>query len=207
LICRIGVLVSGRGSNLRAILHSIRSGYIKNGSVSVVISNRAQVPAIEMAESFGVPPIIIDSSRFTGDKWEYDKLLIEALENHGVDSKNGLVLLAGFDRILSPHFVNHYSNRLMNIHPSLLPSFPGLHAQKQALEYGTKVTGCTVHFVVPEVDAGPIILQRAVRVKDGDTIESLSKRILKQEHKIYPEAVKLFLEGRLKIIGRKVHVL
>ena len=132
--------------------------------------------------------------------------LIEALRQRGVTRNDGLVLLAGFDRILSPEFVKHFQGRLMNIHPALLPGFPGLHAQKQALDYGVKVAGCTVHFVSAEVDAGPIILQRTVKVKEGDNEETLTSRILREEHSTYPLAIKLFAEGRLKIEGRKVRV-
>ena len=140
------------------------------------------------------------------ERAHYDSRLSESLKRRGVDPLHGLVLLAGFMRLLSPGFVNLYDGRILNIHPSLLPSFPGLEAQKQALDHGVKVSGCTVHFVVPEVDAGPIILQRAVRVKEGDTVEALSHRILRQEHRIYPLAVKLFVEGKIRMNGRKVVV-
>lgn len=202
----LGILVSGRGSNLRAILHSIKNGYIKNAKVGIVISNREGVPALTIAGEFKARNAVIPSSGFAGDRWAYDKLLIDCLEMNGVTRKDGLVVLAGFDRILSEGFVRYYADRLVNIHPSLLPSFPGLHAQRQAVEHGVKVSGCTVHFVVPEVDAGPIILQRSVEVKDGDTEESLSERILKEEHKLYPRAIKLIIEDRVKISGRRVVV-
>jgi phosphoribosylglycinamide formyltransferase-1 len=149
---------------------------------------------------------VMESAKHVGTRQEYDAKLIGALQKRGVSANNGLVLLAGFDRILSPEFVTHFRGRLMNIHPSLLPGFPGLHAQRQAIEYGVKVAGCTVHFVSPEVDAGPIILQRTVNVREGEDEETLTSRILREEHRAYPLAVKLFAEGRLKIEGRRVRV-
>lgn len=204
----IGVLVSGRGSNLRAILEAVRNGRIKGAEVRVVVSNRPGVPALDVAREFGVPVVVVDDSEFKGgSRWDYDRLVLEELERHGVKPGEGLVLLAGFMRILSREFVELWSGRIMNIHPSLLPAFPGLRAQRQALEYGVKYTGCTVHFVTHEVDAGPIILQAVVEVRDDDTEESLAERILKKEHEIYPEAVRLFVEGRLKVEGRRVKIL
>ncbi len=200
----LGILVSGRGSNLRAILNSVKQRYIKDAKVGVVISNRDGVPALSIADEFKVKRVVIPSSGFAGDRWAYDRLLIDSLERNGVTRQGGLVILAGFDRILSEEFVKHYPNSLINIHPSLLPSFPGLHAQRQALEHGVKVSGCTVHFVVPEVDAGPIVLQKAVDVKEGDTEESLSDRILKEEHRLYPKAIKLIVEGKVSMSGRRV---
>ncbi|MFB5612530.1 MAG: phosphoribosylglycinamide formyltransferase, partial [Nitrosarchaeum sp.] len=151
----------------------------------------------------GVKTEIIESKDFKGSRFEYDKKIISALEKYGVTPKNGLVCLAGFMRIISPEFVQKYKNRIINIHPALLPSFPGLDAQKQALEYGSKYTGCTVHFVDSGVDTGPIILQYIVEIKKGDTEKTLSKRILEKEHKAYPEAVRLFAEKKIKISGRK----
>jgi phosphoribosylglycinamide formyltransferase-1 len=206
LHCNLGILVSGRGSNLKALLAAIKRGSIKNAHVSVVISNRPDVPALQIARSFGVETEVIDSSEFKGAREEYDSLLVNSLERHGVSQKNGLVILAGFMRVLSQKFVARYSQRLINIHPSLLPAFPGLNSQRQALQYGAKVTGCTVHFVIPEVDAGPIIIQRAVTVREDDDEESLSKRILTQEHRILPEAVRLVVGGKLKVSGRRVLV-
>ncbi len=200
----LGILVSGRGSNLRAILSSVKKGYIKDARVGVVISNRDSVPALGIADEFKVKRVVIPSSGVTGDRWAYDRLLVDSLESNGVTREGGLVILAGFDRILSEEFVKHYANNLINIHPSLLPAFPGLHAQRQALEHGVKVSGCTVHFVVPEVDAGPIILQKAVEVKEGDTEESLSDRILKEEHRLYSKAIKLVVEGKVNLSGRRV---
>ena len=170
----------------------------------MVLSNRPAVRALEIAKRFGVPSTVVESAGYPGTRQEYDAGLVEALERARVSAEQGLVLLAGFDRILSTEFVTHYQGRLMNIHPSLLPAFPGLHAQRQALEYGAKVAGCTVHFVSPEVDGGPIIIQRAVKVKDGDDEVSLSSRILVEEHRAYPLAVKLFVDGKLRIEGRSV---
>jgi phosphoribosylglycinamide formyltransferase-1 len=184
----------------------VRRGFITNAEVGLVISNRSGVKALEIADKFGVHTAVIESAKHAGTRQEYDAKLIEALRLRGVTANAGLVILAGFDRILSPEFVTHFQGRLMNIHPALLPGFPGLHAQKQAIDYGVKIAGCTVHFVSPEVDAGPIILQRAVKVEEGDTEETLSSRILREEHRAYPLAIKLFAEGKLKIEGRKVKV-
>jgi phosphoribosylglycinamide formyltransferase-1 len=202
LTCKIGVLVSGRGSNLEALLKATTSGFIKNAPIAIVISNKPGVRALDIAKRFGTPTEVIPVD--VQDRAAYDAKLADALIRHGVEPGSGMVLLAGFMRLLTPEFVGRYSGRMLNIHPSLLPSFPGLNAQQQALDAGVKVTGCTVHFVVPEVDAGPIILQRAVEVAEGDSLESLSARILKQEHVIYPHAVKLFVEGKLTLKGRKV---
>ncbi len=193
---KIGVLVSGRGSNLEAILRATRSG-IKGAEVSVVISNVPDARALEVARRFGVKAVALPSEGVPRE--DYDARLIEVLRNHGVEQGKGLVLLAGYMKLLSKRFVEAYAGRIMNVHPSLLPSFPGLDAQRQALEYGVKISGCTVHFVVPEVDAGPIIVQKAVEVRRGDTEKTLARRILTQEHKIYPQAVKLFVEGRLSV--------
>ncbi len=201
---RIGVLVSGRGSNLEAILKSIERGAIKGAKVAVVISNDPTAKALQVAERHGVRAEALASSGIPRE--EYDAKLVEILEANGVNPVQGLVLLAGFMRILSAPFVEKYRGRMMNIHPALLPSFPGVRAQKQALDHGVKVAGCTVHFVVPEVDAGPIIAQRAVPVMEGDDEETLSSRILRQEHRLYPKAVKLFVDGRLRIEGRRVIV-
>jgi phosphoribosylglycinamide formyltransferase-1 len=205
----IGVLVSGRGSNLQAIIDAVESGYIK-AKISVVISSRKDAPALQRAKEHGIEAIFIDPQDFWKDKEhreekrvEYDKKIIAELEKRNVE----LVLLAGYMLMLSPYFVNKYKNRIMNIHPALLPSFPGVNAQKQALEYGVKYTGATVHFVDAEMDHGPIILQDVVPVYDDDTVETLSNRILEKEHKIYVEAVKLFTEGKLKVEGRRVKIL
>jgi phosphoribosylglycinamide formyltransferase-1 len=198
----IGVLVSGRGSNLEAILGAIESGSVKDASVVVVISNDSTARALEVARQHSVTAVALESS---GESREaYGGRIASVLRENGVLPGNGLVLLAGFMKILPKSFVDLYKDRIMNIHPSLLPAFPGVRAQLQALSYGVKVAGCTVHFVVPEVDAGPIILQRTVEVRDDDDEDSLSARILEQEHKIYSEAVGLFAEGRLRVNGRRV---
>jgi phosphoribosylglycinamide formyltransferase 1 len=200
----IGVLVSGRGSNLEAILDAVDNKYIIKGEVKIVISNKPGVGALEIAKKHHVPVVVLDDKGLRKLDSEYDMKTITTLESHGVNSREGLVALAGYFRILSPQFVEKYHNRVMNVHPALLPSFPGLDAQKQALQHGVKVTGATIHFVAKEVDAGPIILQAHVPVRDDDTIDTLSERILRQEHRLYPEAIRLFTEGKLKIEGRRV---
>jgi len=172
---------------------------------AVVISNKSDAKGLIIAQRLGVKTEVIENKDFK-DRLEYDKKIISTLENYGVTPKNGLVCLAGFMRIISPEFVKKYKNRIINIHPALLPSFQGLHAQKQAIDYGSKYSGCTVHFVDSGVDTGPIILQAIVKIKKGDTEKSLSKRILKEEHQIYPKAVKLFAEKKIKISGRKTIV-
>ena len=205
----IAVLVSGRGTNLQAIIDAAESGYIK-ADISVVISSRKNATALQRARDHGIEAIFIDPQDFWKDKEhkeekrvEYDKKIIAELEKRNVD----LVLLAGYMMMLSPYFVNKYKNRIMNIHPALLPSFKGVNAQKQALEYGVKYTGATVHFIDAEMDHGPIIIQDIVPVYDDDTEETLSNRILEKEHKIYVEAVKLFVEGKLKVERRRVKIL
>ena len=202
----LGVLVSGRGSNMEAILKKIEDGTLKNVKPCVVISNKADVRALNVASQHRVDAVFIDDEGKKGASWDYDKKIVECLQDHGVTPENGLVCLAGFMRILSKEFVQRYKWRIMNIHPALLPSFPGLNAQKQTVEYGVKISGCTVHFVDEGVDTGPIIIQSAVEVRDDDTPDSLAARILEYEHKIYPEAVRLFSEGKLSIEGRRVKV-
>jgi phosphoribosylglycinamide formyltransferase-1 len=202
----LGILVSGRGSNMLAIIRAIERGKIKGAKVRVVISDRREAKALESARKHGIDAVWLDPAK-AATRLDYDRGLSATLREKGVTPSSGLVVLAGFMRLLSPEFVDSFRGRIMNIHPSLLPSFQGLRAQRQALEHGAKVSGCTVHFVVPEVDSGPIILQSPVKVKEGDTEESLSERILKEEHRIYPIAVKLFVEGSLKIKGRKVAIL
>ena len=201
---RIGVLVSGRGSNLESILDSVEDGAIEDSEVSVVVSNRPEAKALEVARAHGVPAVVVDDRGASSE--EHASRVMAVLTKHGVEPRRGLVLLAGYMKILPRSFVDLYAGRIMNIHPSLLPSFPGKDAQRQALDYGAKVSGCTVHFVVPEVDAGPIIIQKAVEVADGDDEESLSARILAEEHKTYPRAVGLFASGKLTIDGRRVQV-
>jgi phosphoribosylglycinamide formyltransferase 1 len=200
----IAVLVSGRGSNLEAILDAVDRKYITNGEVKVVVSNKPGAGALGLAKKHHVPTVVLDDRGLRKLDPEYDMKTVATLEAHGVNSRDGLVALAGYFRILSPQFVEKYHNRIMNIHPSLLPSFPGLDAQERALEHGVKVAGATVHFVAKEVDAGPIILQAHVPVRDDDAVNTLSERILRQEHRLYPEAIRLFTEGKLKIEGRRV---
>jgi phosphoribosylglycinamide formyltransferase 1 len=201
--CNLGILVSGRGTNMLSIIRSIERKQVRGAKVSVVISDKRDAKALRSAMRHGVDAVWVDPAE-AASRLDYDRRLLDVLREKGVTPDAGLLLLAGFMRLLSPEFVDAYRGRIMNIHPALLPSFPGLKAQQQALEYGVKVSGCTVHFVVPEVDSGPIILQSAVKVEEDDTPETLSARILKQEHRLYPLAVKLFVEGRLKIDGRKV---
>lgn len=184
----LGVLISGRGSNLQAILDAIREGKLQ-ARVGVVVSNIASAPGLDRARKAGVPTVFLSHKDFASRE-EYDEALVDCLRAHDVD----LVCLAGFMRLLSPVLVRAFPGRILNVHPSLLPAFPGLHAQRQALEHGVKVTGATVHLVDEELDHGPILLQRAVPVLEGDDEESLSARILEQEHQIYPEAIALVLE-------------
>lgn len=170
---------------------------------AIVISNRPDARGLQIAKRLGIKTLIIESRGFKGSREQYDKRVIRALTENGVTSRNGLVCLAGFMRILSPGFVKRYRNRILNIHPSLLPAFPGLDSQKQALDYGSKYSGCTVHFVDSGLDTGPIIIQSVVKIREKDTKEALSKRILKEEHRIYPEAVALFAKKRIKVSGKK----
>jgi phosphoribosylglycinamide formyltransferase-1 len=190
---------------MKAILSAVKAGKIKNVKPSVVISNNPNAPGLRVAfERFKIPIKVVLSNATKG--WDYDQRIVSVLSEHGVTPESGLICLAGFMRIISPEFVRLYNRRIMNIHPGLLPSFAGLHAQKQAIEYGVKVAGCTVHFVDEGVDSGPIILQKAVDVFDWDSEETLSSRILKQEHKLYPRSVKLFVEGKIEVKGRKVFI-
>ena len=198
----LAILISGRGSNMENILKSIKKNKIPVNP-AIVISNKSDAKGLEIAKRLGVKTEVVESKGLKGGNWEYDSKLVAVLKKYKVTPQNGLICLAGFMRIMSPEFIRHYKGRILNIHPAILPSFPGLHSQRQALDYGVKYTGCTVHFVDEGVDTGPIILQSIVKVKDDDTEESLSKRILKQEHKIYPEAVKMFAKGKIKITGRK----
>lgn len=174
---------------------------------AVVISNNPDARGLKIAQKMGVKTEIVESKGFAGTRWEYDQEIIKVLQRHGVTEKNGLVCLAGFMRIISSEFIRKYRNRILNIHPAILPAFPGLHSQKQAVDYGVKFSGCTVHFVDDGVDTGPIIMQAVVPVNDTDTEETLSKKILAKEHKIYPQAVRLFAEGRIKITGRKTAIM
>lgn len=200
---KIGCLASGSGSNFEAIALSSQSGILKDlAEIAVLITNNPEAKCIDRAKKFNIPFVIIPSKSFQGTREEYDGLLINELMRYGVE----LVCLAGYMRFVSSKFLNAFPNRVMNIHPALLPSFKGLHAQKQALEYGVKYSGCTVHFVDELEDHGPIIVQKVVPVLDDDTEDSLTKRILEQEHIAYSEAIKLYAEGRLIIEGRKVKI-
>jgi phosphoribosylglycinamide formyltransferase-1 len=195
---RIGVLLSGRGSNFEALADSISAGRIPNAEIGIVVSNREGAPGIDRARARGLATRVIPSKGL--EREPYDRLVVTALREAHVE----LICLAGYMRLLSPFFVAAFPQRILNIHPSLLPSFPGLESQKQALEYGVKFAGCTVHFVDENLDAGPIVLQAVVPVEDNDTEDSLSARILREEHRIYSEAVKIVLEGKFKIEGRRV---
>lgn len=195
---RIGVLLSGRGSNFVALAESVAAGRIPNAEIAIVVSNREGAPGIDKAKERGITTRVIPSKGL--EREAYDRQVAVVLNEHKVD----LICLAGYMRLLSPYFVASFSNRILNIHPSLLPSFPGLESQRQALEYGVKFAGCTVHFVDENLDAGPIVLQAAVPVHDEDTEATLSERILAEEHRIYSEAVKIVLEGKYKIAGRRV---
>ena len=174
---------------------------------SIVISNKANAKGLKIAHELGVKTLLIDSKDYKNKRVEYDKKIIHELEKNGVTTKNGLVCLAGFMRIISPYFIKKYKNRILNIHPALLPAYPGLNAQKQAIQNGAKFSGCTVHFVDEGVDSGPIIIQSVVKVTNNDTEKTLSKKILAKEHKIYPEAVNLFARKKIRLSGRRVKIL
>jgi phosphoribosylglycinamide formyltransferase 1 len=195
---RIGVLLSGRGSNFEALADSVAAGRIPNAEIAIVLSNREGAPGIERARARKIDARAIPSKGL--EREAYDKLVMAALEEKKVD----LVCLAGYMRLLSPQFVAAFRGRILNIHPSLLPAFPGLESQRQALEHGAKFAGCTVHFVDENLDAGPIVMQAVVPIEDRDTPETLSERILREEHRIYTEAVRIVLEGRYRIEGRRV---
>jgi phosphoribosylglycinamide formyltransferase 1 len=194
---RLAILLSGRGSNFEAIAENVAKGSL-DASIGIVISNRPEARGLSLARERGIPALAIPSKGL--DREVYDHTLIRTLQEHEVD----LICLAGYTRVLSAGFVREYANRILNIHPSLLPSFPGLDAQRQALDYGVKVSGCTVHFVDEYLDAGPVLLQAAVPVFDDDTVETLSARILAEEHQIYSEAIRLVLQGDYRIEGRRV---
>ncbi|MCS6294032.1 MAG: phosphoribosylglycinamide formyltransferase [Nitrospira sp.] len=199
---RVAVLASGRGSNLQAIIDSIEANLV-HATIVAVVSNKKDAVALERARKHGLKDLFVDPKPFAGQpdsREAYDRALLAVLQQHDVE----LVLLAGYMKIVTAVLVNAYANRMMNIHPSLLPSFPGLEVQKKAIEWGCKLAGCTVHFVTEGVDEGPIILQAAVPILDDDSPETLAARILVQEHKLYPRAVQLFAEGRLRVDGRRV---
>jgi phosphoribosylglycinamide formyltransferase-1 len=195
---RIAVLLSGRGSNFEALADSILAGRIPNAEIALVLSNREGAPGIDRAKTRGFATRVIPSKGL--EREAYDRQVVAALRDAQVD----LICLAGYMRLLSPYFVAAFPQRILNIHPSLLPSFPGMESQKQALDYGVRFAGCTVHFVDENLDAGPIILQAVVPVEDHDSEDSLSARILTEEHRLYSEAVKLILEGNYRIEGRRV---
>lgn len=196
----IAVLCSGSGTNLQAIIDNVNTGYI-NAKIALVLSDKKDAFALERAKKAGIETVVLDPKDHKSREG-FDKEVVKNLKKRKVE----LVVLAGFMRLLSPYFIGEYRNRIMNIHPALLPSFKGEHGIKDALDYGVKVTGVTVHFVDEHLDNGPIILQKCVEVKSGDTEESLLERVHAEEHKIYPEAIKLFAEGRLKIEGRRVAI-
>lgn len=195
---KLGILLSGRGSNFMAIADNVASGQIPNAEIAAVISNRSDAPGLEEAKRRGLDARLLPSKGL--EREAYDRQVVAVLQEKQVD----LVCLAGFMRLLSPYFVSQFPNRVLNIHPSLLPAFPGLEAQRQALEHGVKFTGCTVHFVDENLDAGPVILQAVVPILDDDTVDTLSARILQEEHRIYSEAVSIVLSGNWKIAGRRV---
>lgn len=195
---KIGILISGRGSNMAAIAEAVRSGLIADSEVAVVISDKSKAEGLEKAKELGIRTLAITRKGRSRD--EHDAEIIAELKKFGVE----LVCLAGYMRLLSSDFVKEFPNRILNIHPSLLPSFKGLDAHEQAIEYGVKVSGCTVHFVDEHLDHGAIVLQKAVEVKDDDTAETLSKRIIEYEHETYIEAVKIIAAGEFEIVGRKV---
>jgi phosphoribosylglycinamide formyltransferase-1 len=198
---KLGVLVSGRGSNLQAIIDNIEQRQL-SARIEVVISDQADAYALERAQNHNIPGVHVSAKGYKGRRDEYDALLVKELQKRDVD----LVCLAGFMRIITPTLIHAFPGRILNIHPALLPSFPGLHVQKAALDHGVKFSGCTVHFVDENMDTGPIIIQAVVPVMDDDTEESLSACILKQEHRIYSRAIQLFAEGRLRVEGRRVFV-
>ncbi len=198
---KLGVLVSGRGSNLQAIIDNTENGTLL-AELAVVISDQANAYALERARKHRIAAVHVSAKGFKNKRDEYDALLVKELRTRDVE----LICLAGFMRIITPTLIKAYSNRILNIHPALLPAFPGLHVQKAALDHGVKFSGCTVHFVDEGMDTGPIIIQAVVPILDNDTEDSLSARILKQEHKIYSRAIQLYAEGRLAILGRRVSV-
>ena len=206
LLQNLGILISGRGSNMESILKAIKKQRIPINP-SIVISNKPNAKGLKIAEKLGVKTLIIDSKDYKNKRMLYDKRVIKELEKNGVTPRNGLVCLAGFMRIISPYFIKKYKNRIMNIHPALLPAFPGLNAQKQAIDFGAKISGCTIHFVDDGVDTGPVVLQEAIRINKNDTEKTLSAKILSIEHKIYPKAVSLFAKNKIVVKGRKVKIL
>ena len=200
---KLAILISGRGSNMKSILNAVQKQNIPI-KPTIVISNKPSANGLKIARKLGVQTEIVESKGFQGTRWEYDQKIIHVLSKYGITPKNSLICLAGFMRVLSPEFVKKFKNQILNIHPSILPAFPGLDAQKQAIESGVSHSGCTVHFVDEGVDTGPIIVQETVKIQNDDTEETLSKKILTKEHKAYVKAVKLIAENKIKIVGRKV---
>lgn len=198
---KLGVLCSGRGTDLQSIMDAINNGEVA-ADIAVVLTDKSDAFALERAASAGIKAVCVNRKQFDGRE-SFEQALVSELQAAGVT----LVVLAGFMRILTPYFVRQYAGRIMNIHPALLPSFPGAHAHQDVLAYGVKISGCTVHFVDEGTDSGPIILQAAVPVLDGDTEEALGARVLEQEHIIYPRAIQLYCEGKLEIHGRHVRIL
>ena len=191
---------------MKAILDAIEKQNIPI-KPTVIISNKSTAEGLKIAKKLNIHTEIIESRGFQGNRWEYDQKILHVLNKHGMTSKNSLICLAGFMRILSPEFIKKFKNRILNIHPAILPAFPGLDAQKQAIESGVRYSGCTVHFVDEGVDTGPILVQETVKIRNGDTVETLSKRILAKEHKAYVKAVKLIAEKKISVIGRNVKFL
>ncbi|MFC1570200.1 phosphoribosylglycinamide formyltransferase [Candidatus Omnitrophota bacterium] len=198
---KLAVFVSGTGSNLQALIDSERAGNLSSAKITLVVSDKSEAYALKRAEEVGIKTFVLEAEGFASRE-EYDTRIVEELKAEGIE----LVVLAGFMRILSPVFIKEYEGRILNIHPALLPSFKGVHGIKDAFDYGVKETGVTVHFVEDDLDAGPVILQRSVRIEEDDTLESLEEKIHAEEHKLYPEAVRLFADGKLKIEGRKVKI-
>lgn len=195
---KVGVLASGRGTNLQSIIDGIKEGEVP-AEIKVVISDNEEAKALDRAKKYGIEGFYVNPEQYETTE-DFEQAMVDILQDYDVE----LVVMAGFMRLLSPYFIRQYKNKIMNIHPSLLPAFKGLHAQKQALDYGVKVAGCTVHFADEGMDTGPIILQATVPVKQDDTEETLANRILQQEHKIYPQAIKLYAEGKLRVENGKV---
>ena len=197
---KVAVLISGRGSNMESLAQACAAPEFP-AEICVVLSNKPDAAGLEKAASFGIPTAVVDHTGFA-DKATFEHAVVETLEQHGAE----LICLAGFMRVLSAEFVERFPHKILNIHPSLLPSFPGLHVQQKAIDHGVRFSGCTVHFVVPEVDAGPIVAQAVVPIEQDDTQDTLAGRILAKEHLIYPESVKLVAEGRVHIDGRRVRI-
>ena len=206
MLLKLAILISGRGSNMKSILNAVQKQNIPI-KPTIVISNKPLAKGLKIARKLGVQTEIVESKGFQGTRWEYDQKIIHVLSKYDITPKNSLICLAGFMRILSPEFIKKFKNRILNIHPAILPAFPGLDAQKRAVDSGARYSGCTVHFVDEGVDTGPILVQEIVKIKNDDTEETLSKRILTKEHKAYVKAVKLIAEKKISVMGRNVKFL